>query len=338
MTEQVFSGSSNKTPTVSVILPAYNCPQYIRAGVESILTQSFKDFELIIIDDGSTDSTPDILKQINDPRIRFLTQTNRGLAATLNRGIELARGKYIARQDQDDISLPERLSKQAAYLDSHPNCALVGTWAEIWEVDKRTERAHRHPSDDITLKYDLLFNNPFVHSSVMLRKSALDHVGGYCTDPQRQPPEDYELWSRIARDYEVANIPELLMIYREIPRSMSRTGVSPFLEHLVTICAENIARASNTPAGDPHSVNIAALIHGAPHRIIGEPDFQSMHAILQIAVKRVSQNDDRFLRHAQDWVEHLKHNYWRSKNPGAGRRLIYYVMRAKNRLSRILGN
>jgi hypothetical protein len=172
----------------------------------------------------------------------------------------------------------------------------------------------------------------------MLRKSALEQVGGYCTDPQRQPPEDYELWSRIARKYEVANIPELLMIYREIPRSMSRTGVSPFLEHLVTICSENIAWAANTPADDPDAVNLAAFIHSAPHRIIGEPDFLAMHAVLQKAVRNISQNNARFLRDAEDLVEHLKHNYWSSQNPGAGKRLIYYAMRAKNKLSRMLGS
>jgi hypothetical protein len=327
----------NKTPTVSVILPVYNCPEYVEAAIQSTLTQRFDDFELVIIDDGSTDSTPDILKQIDDRRIRLFTQANQGLAATLNRGIELAQGKYIARQDQDDISLPERFAQQVTYLDAHPDCALIGTWAEIWEVDQKSERAHHHPPDNMTLQYQLLFNNPFVHSSVMLRKSALEQVGGYSTDPARQPPEDYEFWSRIARSFPVANIPEILQVYREIPRSMSRTGVSPFLDHLVTICSENIGWASNTAPGDPNPVNLAALIHNAPHRIIGGPDFQSMHTVLQKAVARVTQNDPYFLRNAEHWVEHLKHNYWRSQNSGTGHTLIYYAMRAKQRLLQALG-
>ncbi len=326
------------SPMISVVLPVHNCPDYISEAIKSILNQTFENFEFIIIDDGSTDNTTEIARTFADSRIRFFQQENQGLAATLNRGIELAKGKYIARQDQDDISLPERFSRQAAYLDAHPNCGLVGTWAEIWEGEKKSERAHRHPSDNVTLQYELLFNNPFVHSSVMLRKSALEQVGGYSTDSERQPPEDYELWSRIARCYQVANIPEILMIYREIPRSMSRTGVSPFLNHLVTICSENIAWASDTPAGDPDPVNIAAIIHTAYHRIIGEPDFQAMQITLQRAVARVSPNNAYLQRDAEDMLEHLRHNYWRSKNPGTGNRLIYYVMRAKQRLSRMLGN
>jgi Glycosyl transferase family 2 len=327
---------NNKIPTISVLLPVYNCAEYVGAAIESLLAQSFDDFELIIIDDGSTDSTPHLLKDVNDPRIRLFTQSNRGLAATLNTGFELARGTYIARQDADDLSLPERFARQVAYLDAHPDCALVGTWAEIWVGDKRTERAHRHPSDNMNIQYGLLFNNPFVHSSVMLRKSALDQIGGYSTDPARQPSEDYELWSRIARSFEVANIPELLTIYREIPGSMSRTGVSPFLESLVTVCAENIALASDTSGDDPNPVNLAALIHSAPHRITGTLNFDLMKTMLQKAVSRVTQNDAHLLHEAESLVEHLRHNYWRSENPGPTNRLIYYAMRVKSRLSHLL--
>ena len=95
-------------PAVSVVLPVYNCPHYVGGAIESVLAQTFPDFELIVIDDGSQDETPTVLRRYTDPRIRLVTQENRGLAATLNRGIELARGRYIARQDQDDIALPER--------------------------------------------------------------------------------------------------------------------------------------------------------------------------------------------------------------------------------------
>jgi glycosyltransferase involved in cell wall biosynthesis len=299
-------------PFVSVVLPVYNCPQYVGEAIQSILDQSFTDFELIVIDDGSTDSTPTVLRRYTDPRIRCTRQENRGLAATLNRGIELARGRYIARQDQDDISLPERIRKQVAYLDAHPMCALVGVWAEIWRESNKTDRAHRHPSDNSTLKFELLFNNPFVHSSVMLRKSALDHLGAYSTDPGRQPPEDYELWSRIAREYEVGNIPEMLHIYRETGGSMSRVGPSPFLDHLVTLCAENVAWAAGTDFTNPDVINLAALVHCAEHRLIGRPNFKAMRGILRLAIARVSGENNRaqLQLDGERRVNNLRYRYW----------------------------
>lgn len=146
---------------------------------------------------------------------------------------------------------------------------------------------HSHPTDNYRLKFELLFNNPFVHSSVMLRKEALQRVGGYCTDPSRQPPEDYELWSRIARHYEVANLPEVLQNYREAPKSMSRIGVSPFQQKILRICTENIAWASGCLVDDPHVRNISSLIHGAWESIEGTLDMFAMSSILHRAVNGV---------------------------------------------------
>ena len=201
-------------PLVSVILPVYNGAVYLREAIESILDQSYANFELIIINDGSRDDSERIIKSIPDARIRYYCQENQGLPATLNRGIELSRGEFIARQDQDDISFPQRLERQVEFLETHPRCGMLGTWAEIWVNDVRTDRAHRHPADNVTLQYSLLFNNPFVHSSVMIRREVFERVGLYCNDRSRQPPEDYELWSRVSRVFEVSNIPEIHLIYR----------------------------------------------------------------------------------------------------------------------------
>ena len=308
-------------PVVSVVLPVYNCPQYVGQAIESILAQTYADCELIVIDDGSQDETPDVLRRFKEPRIRIVTQANRGLAATLNRGIELARGRYIARQDQDDVSFPERLARQVAFLEAHPACALVGTWAEIRREDDRTGRVHRHPSDNASLQFELLLNNPFVHSSVVIRKAALDRVGVYSTDTGRQPPEDYELWSRIARQFEVANIPEVLHAYREIEGSMSRVGPSPFMDHLVTICAENIALAAGLEPSDPHVVNIAAIAHNADHRVQGRPDFVAMRNVLARAAAKVAPGqNERFASEARLRVDSLRHGYW-GRRYGQGWRL-----------------
>jgi glycosyltransferase involved in cell wall biosynthesis len=210
-------------------------------AIQSILGQSFSDFELIVVDDGSIDGTAAYLDGLADRRVRVLHQANAGCAHAANAGIAMARGRYVARLDHDDLSLPTRLAKQVAFLDANPRCGMVGTCAEIWEGDRKTSRTHDFPEDNAALQFELLFHNTFVQSSVMMVKSVLDAVGGYCTDPLRQPPEDYELWSRFARRCEIANLPERLTIYREVPGSQSRIGKNPFQRKLVVISAENLA-------------------------------------------------------------------------------------------------
>jgi glycosyltransferase involved in cell wall biosynthesis len=320
-------------PIVTVVLPVFNGEPYLAQAIESILVQSYRDFELIIIDDGSVDGSPEIVRQFADVRIRVVTQSNRGLPATLNRGIGLARGRYIGRQDQDDVAFPERLGKQVSFFNQHPGCGLVGTWAEIWRGDTRTDRVHAHPSDDAHLKAALLFNNPFVHSSVMIRRTALEQVGMYAVDAGRQPPEDYELWSRISREFEVANIPELLHAYREVEGSMSRRGPSPFLEHLVTISAENIAWAANLEPAGIQVVNIAALVHGANHRIQGRPDFRAMREILRSAfAKSLVEGGPRHEAEADAIVDALR-DQWLG---GGQRGLTRYLPRAIRSLARVI--
>ena len=152
-------------PRVSVILPVYNAAPYLAEAIESILNQSFHHFELIAINDGSTDTSGDILNAYSDPRLRVYHQTNQGLPKTLNRAISLSLGVYLARQDADDISLPTRLEKQVAFLDSHPKVALLGTWTQIIAEDKLTLRQHTHPCSNAELQMRLLFNNLFVHAA-----------------------------------------------------------------------------------------------------------------------------------------------------------------------------
>ncbi len=258
---------------VSVLLPVYNGEVYLEEAIQSILDQTYDNFELVIINDGSTDQSASIIQKFNDSRIRLFTQKNQGLAAALNRAVNLANGIYLARQDQDDISLPERLEKQVAFLERNPNCGMVGTWAEIWEKTDKTKRSHKHPVESQILKFELLFGNPFVHSSVMIRKTVFETVGLYSTDTSRQPPEDYELWSRVAREFEVANIPEILHIYREVPNSISRVEFNPILDRVVNISAENLANVLGKAAPEQNVINLAALAQGAFHRLTPKVNF-----------------------------------------------------------------
>jgi len=210
------------TPQVSVLLPVYNAQDYLRESIDSILNQSFTDFELIIINDGSTDRSKEMIDSYTDPRIRLIDQDNAGLPVSLNRAIAIAKGQYLARQDADDVSLPNRLAEQVEFMESNPSCGLLGTWAQILEVNTPTDRELNHPCDNGEIQIKLMFYNCFVHSSVMIRKDSLNVAGIYPEDPAKFPPEDYDLWLRIAKNFQVANLPKVLLQYRELPSSISR--------------------------------------------------------------------------------------------------------------------
>ena len=245
-----------------MLLPVFNGREYLRPAVVSVLTQEKVTLELLVIDDGSNDDSLAVLESIQDRRMRTCRQANRGLAATLNRGIELASSKYIARQDQDDLVLPGRLARQVGYLEDNPDCAMVGTWSHILVGNEVTTRGHHYPISHEALCLELLFDNPFVHSSVMFRTAVVSELGGYCEDRSRQPPEDYELWSRMARKYRLANIPAVLTGYRDVPGSMSRSGKSPFLGNLIRISGENLAAALSSRATSDDCLALAGLCEG----------------------------------------------------------------------------
>ena len=208
-------------PRVSVIMSVYNEEHYVAGAIDSILGQTFGDFEFVIIDDGSVDRTPAILRGYQDPRLRIHHQTNQGQSVALNRGIRSASGSYIARMDADDVALPYRLEKEVAFLDTHPEIGLVGTWCV--KVDSRTgqERLQSLPEKDAAIRRFMTIDNPFIHSSVMIRRRVLDSVGLY---DEGLIWQDYELWVRIARYHQMANISEPLIIRRKHPESITGTA------------------------------------------------------------------------------------------------------------------
>ena len=323
-------------PLVSVLLPVYNGAGFLQGGIESILSQSYRNIELIIINDGSSDDSAKIISKFKDPRIRVYHQENQGLSATLNRSINLAKGEYLARQDQDDLSLTERLEKQVSFLDAHPSCGMVGGWAEIWVGNVKSERVHQHPTESSHLKYDLLFDNPFVHSSVMLRKSACETVGLYSTDKARQPPEDYELWSRVARQFEVANIPEVLLVYREVPNSMSRAGMSPFLDRVINISVENLLWATGRKFSDRDVTDLAALNHAAYQRVSPRPSLRKLSRILFEAAEKLSDahssSSNALRERAQVRFAAIRHHYVRHTRAKGLRRGLVDLVRAMKRV------
>ena len=210
-------------PLVSVIIPCYNAERFIREAVDSILAQTWSELEVIVVDDGSGDRSAAILKTISDPRLKIITQKNAGMAAALNTGIEQAEGDFIARQDADDISLPERITAQMEVLLSNNDLVLCGTHAVIVDGDGvPTGRVHDHPATDEALKFFLIFDNPFVHSSVIFRRRAFTTAGGYDTT-EHPLLQDFELWYKMAVAGEITNIPVVLQKYRELKTGISAT-------------------------------------------------------------------------------------------------------------------
>ena len=328
-------------PLVSVLLPVYNGAEFIESALSSIMSQVNCEFEIIVVNDGSVDSSGKRISKFKDSRIRYFEQENRGLSVTLNRAIALARGKYLARQDQDDISFPLRLQKQVEFLEANPDIGIVGTHAEIWDGDVSTNRLLQHPVNDASIKFSLLFDSYFVHSSVMFRRAVIEDVGGYSEDKARQPPEDYELWSRVARKFKVANLPEVLMAYREVHGSMSRTGVNPFLPNLIRISAENIAWASGWEVDSPEVVALSRLSHGVYKGIPGGLKFSRMKSILHDAAVRIANESGATPQQLevplQARLKLLRYHYFEYRTGGLIRkmtsgRLGSYVKRVAKRM------
>lgn len=200
-------------PKVTVLMPVYNAAVFLRQAVDSTLCQSFRDFELLVIDDGSSDTTPDMLRSYVDPRLRLVTNPlNRGLIYCLNLGLELASGAYVARMDGDDVAHFDRLERQVTFLDEHPGTAMVGSWANMVDERGHAFQVVKTVTDSPDIYERLLESNQFVHTSVMFRAETVRAVGGYRLSALHA--EDYDLWLRLSERYSLANIPEALVDYR----------------------------------------------------------------------------------------------------------------------------
>lgn len=200
-------------------MSVHNEEKYVKDAVDSILNQTFTEFEFIIIDDGSTDKTAEILKGYTDNRLRLIVQENLGLTRALNKGLKVARGVYVARMDGDDIAHPERLDREAKYLDAHTNVGIVGTFIRQVDENGRYLKQCRYETESEKIKKKLWVDCPFCHPTVMFRKSCIEKVG--CYREKIGPAEDYDLWFRISEICDVANIAEPLHKYRIDPHGVS---------------------------------------------------------------------------------------------------------------------
>ena len=202
-------------PLVSILMPVYNTAPYLREAMDSMLSQTFTDFELIVLDDCSPDNAVEILDTYDDPRIvRYRGEHNVGLANVLNVGMDMARGKYIARMDSDDRSLPDRLQVQVAYLESHPEIDLCSCGMQLFgESDAVWVRS----TDPERVKVEALFYSPILHASSVWRRERFDERGLRFRQ-EMVPAEDYDMWCRaLAGGLQLVNIPEVLYEYRIRP-------------------------------------------------------------------------------------------------------------------------
>ncbi len=209
-------------PVVSVLMPVYNSENFLKEAIESILKQTYKRFEFLILDDGSTDQSSKIIEEYCqlDKRIKFFkSDVNQGLVIQLNRGLEIANGMYIARMDSDDIADKYRLEHQLYYLQQNPNIAVVGSSVEIIDDFGKPLSYNRRAEDYRTLYWRSFFSNPLSHPTVMFRKSVLKEVGGY--NSKTFPVEDLALWLEMLKLFEIANINKPLLRYRIHNKSVS---------------------------------------------------------------------------------------------------------------------
>lgn len=213
-----------KMPEVTVLMPFHNAARWIAQAVGSIFKQSFTDFELLAIDDGSNDGSDEILRGLGDPRLRLVRIPRKGgIALALNEGIRLANGPLIARQDADDLSSPDRLKLQVEYLTRHPEIAALATCFQVIDQAGKPHSRSVPRSNRILAPPDiqtaLRRGNCIAHGTVMGRKQVLQDLGGYRSFPRAQ---DYDLWLRLTKRYQMGKIPQLLYYYRVHPAQVSR--------------------------------------------------------------------------------------------------------------------
>ncbi|RWU07563.1 glycosyltransferase family 2 protein [Pedobacter chitinilyticus] len=211
--------NTGKNPIVTVFMAVYNGEKYIKEAIESVLTQSYRDFELLIINDGSTDKTLDVIAQFKDPRIRLLhNDGNRGLTYTRNHGVKEARGEYFAILDSDDIAMPNRLKIQVDYMNANADVAICGGQAVLIDGSSKEIRPYKVHSGD-SLSHWLVLHNVFINSTLMIKTSVMREMGGY---RDMAPAEDYDLSFRIGLKYRVANISDTFVFYREHGNNISK--------------------------------------------------------------------------------------------------------------------
>ncbi len=234
-------------PKISVVMTVYNSEKFITDAVKSILSQTFEDFEFIIVDNNSADRSKAIIASFNDQRVVFIANpTNLGQTKALNIGIRRAKTDLIARMDADDIAMPTRLEKQYRFMSQHPDVAVVGSWCKDIDENGRDQRTYKVVTEPFEIKSHLSASGDLTswcitHPSVMIRKRVLQEVGLYNEEMSASGyPQDYELWMKIIRHYPMANIPEILLKYRIVGKSESKAFFEKTMAYRMAITESKV--------------------------------------------------------------------------------------------------
>ena len=275
---------SLSNPQVSVVMAVYNERSHLEEAVQSILNQTFEDYEFIIINDGSTDGSREVLERFadQDSRIRLVHQENQGLALSLNRGISMASGRYVARMDGDDVSYPQRFERQVRFLRGHPEVGVLGTKVKYIDVNGQVNGEWPLPTDPDEIAWHLLFNNCLAHSSVMARRAILEELNGYA---EWMPvAQDYELWTRVVNHWRITNLPVTLLKLRRHEGSVT---VSGRIEQ-IRLCGKTAAEFHRTLLGRRAEKQVSAFLVWMDTKGIdraveetGIQDFPAVHSYLR---------------------------------------------------------
>jgi len=234
-------------PEVSVLMSVYNGERYLNRALQSLLEQSFTDFEIVLIDDGSTDRSREIMGSYSDPRIRIVDQENRGLTKSLNRAASVARGEFLARQDADDLSLPDRLETQVEFLNRAPEAVAVGSDWETIDGEGKVRTRQLAIVRDVWLRATLPIGNRLCHGAMTIRRSAFERAGGY--DERYRYSQDYELWWRMARIGRLYHIPRVLYRHRQHETSVTSRHGETQIEYAQEIRRQVIREWLSDPKG-----------------------------------------------------------------------------------------
>ena len=318
-----------EVPLVSIVMSVFNGERFLREAVESILSQTYLDFEFIIVDDGSTDTSSLILAEYKqrDTRVRLCHQENSGAADAWNRGCGLARGKYIARMDADDIALLDRLTRQVFYMEQHDDVGVLGGLVEYTNPDGRSLGMRWPlPTDDAEIRTRLVHGCAFCHPTVMMRKDLFFSVGGY----RRifADTADYDLWVRMAHRCKLANLPECVLKYRIHPDqvscrkvqqqslrilavqaadSLTRTGQADPLDHVTEITPELVAAMGVSEAAQQRSLADQYLAWISNMLVASQPSDALRVALEMLQSSRWHYADKRVI--AEAWLTVAK-IYW----------------------------
>ncbi len=252
-------------PRVSVLMTTYNGARTIGESIASVLAQSFADFELVVVDDCSTDATPALLAAIADPRIRVVSNArNLGIVGARNAGFEACRGEYVAALDHDDLAAPARLARQVALLDAEPSVVLAGTQVRELAPDGRVvPTSYGSGNTPVVMRWQLHLRNPYSYSAMMFRADAVRRLGGFMREPAVYS-DDYDLYLRLARVGEVALVPEVLCTYRNHETNTTH-AVKPAMDaNAAAILAEAYAPFLGAEAGDAARLIVQHITNGRP--------------------------------------------------------------------------